>query len=264
MADVQDHAENLITVTSDPILDGIAVSFGSVTSWIKTDDDSEWNNVFANAERVDPNLPSDAGRWRGMALQTNDTTGVFGAIQGWSGAQPRDANTDPGTETPTGVWTHVAMTWDDLGLDVQVWVNGVPGTPTVSNDVFGLNGPGDWFIGSQPNNAGRDLRGELADFAFFDEQLTEAQIMEIMADGVPGAVSPGQDGDFDSDLDVDGADFLKWQRDLGDATNLALWETNFGTTAAVAAVAVVPEPMSMALFGFGLAALVAARRRRVA
>ncbi len=56
------------------------------------------------------------------------------------------------------------------------------------------------------------------------------------------ASGAGVPGDFDGDSDVDGADFLKWQRDSGDAAELALWETNFGTTAAVAAVASVPEP----------------------
>ncbi len=57
----------------------------------------------------------------------------------------------------------------------------------------------------------------------------------------------GVDGDFDGDLDVDGADFLRWQRRLGDAFNLDRWQDNFGTTAAVAAAAAVPEPASWIL-----------------
>ncbi len=63
---------------------------------------------------------------------------------------------------------------------------------------------------------------------------------------VPAA---GPDGDFDGDLDVDGADFLEWQRTLGDAASLALWEANFGTTASSTAASAtgVPEPSSLLL-----------------
>ncbi len=244
--DVLVHDQTQVTITDNTILDGMSIGNGSVASWISVDDDTEWNNLFSNVERVDVNLPSDYGRWRGTSLQTANTFGVAGAVQGWKGQQPGDANLFAGTETPTGVWTHVAMTWSWSGIsgdsaEATIWVNGVPGATVDAPDPgqtgvgFGLNDPGDWFIGSQSRDPiesqwQRDLRGKLADFAFFDVALDAAQIAEIMADGVPGAVSPGQDGDFDGDLDVDGADFLKWQRDSGDAANLALWETNFGTT----------------------------------
>jgi len=53
-------------------------------------------------------------------------------------------------------------------------------------------------------------------------------------------------GDFDEDLDVDGADFLLWQRDTS-VGNLADWEANFGTVAAVGAAAAVPEPSALVL-----------------
>jgi len=65
------------------------------------------------------------------------------------------------------------------------------------------------------------------------------------------ALSSPLDGDFDADGDVDGSDFLSWQR--GESTNpfssndLAAWETSFGssaTQAATATVAVIPEPAS--------------------
>jgi hypothetical protein len=72
-------------------------------------------------------------------------------------------------------------------------------------------------------------------------------------------------GDFDNDLDVDGADFLKWQRNFGtpgyDAASLATWKANFGATAAAAAVGAVPEPVG-ALLGLMAVGSVAAARRR--
>jgi hypothetical protein len=86
------------------------------------------------------------------------------------------------------------------------------------------------------------------------------------------------DADFDNDGDVDGRDFLVWQRGVGTnsgATNsqgdangdgavngadLALWRSRFGTTAVQATVGAVPEPASLALAA--LAALAASVRRR--
>jgi hypothetical protein len=52
-------------------------------------------------------------------------------------------------------------------------------------------------------------------------------------------------GDFDNDGDVDGRDFLVWQRDphVGD---LADWQENYGA-GALASAAAVPEPCCLML-----------------
>jgi hypothetical protein len=60
----------------------------------------------------------------------------------------------------------------------------------------------------------------------------------------------GQAGDFDADGDVDGRDFLVWQRGFGtthNATTLATWRANFGAGSATAAAGAVPEPSSVML-----------------
>lgn len=57
--------------------------------------------------------------------------------------------------------------------------------------------------------------------------------------------SPTLAGDFDLDSDVDGADFLKWQRDPS-VGPLSDWKHNYGSQAAVG-LAPVPEPTSAAL-----------------
>jgi len=69
------------------------------------------------------------------------------------------------------------------------------------------------------------------------------------------------DGDFDGDLDVDGADFLAWQRGTADATGYVLWQQQFGNEGAEAATNVVPEPGT---WGLAAAAVLlgAGRRRR--
>jgi hypothetical protein len=64
-------------------------------------------------------------------------------------------------------------------------------------------------------------------------------------------------GDFDADGDVDGGDFLVWQRGLGttyDAADLADWKANFGGSA-VGAVGAIPEPSSIAIVLVGLGGL---------
>ena len=57
----------------------------------------------------------------------------------------------------------------------------------------------------------------------------------------------GQPGDFDADSDVDGQDFLIWQRNPS-VGNLADWQAHYGTTPPLTTVSLsVPEPSSMAL-----------------
>jgi hypothetical protein len=72
------------------------------------------------------------------------------------------------------------------------------------------------------------------------------------------AFSPSPPGDFDNDGDVDGRDFLAWQRNpsLG---NLADWQANYGNGSLQAINTAVPEPGAWVLLTGGL--LVAGRRR---
>jgi hypothetical protein len=65
--------------------------------------------------------------------------------------------------------------------------------------------------------------------------------------------------DFDGDGDVDGGDFLKWQRGESpnplSAKDLALWEVQYGTTSALATSAAVPEPTTGLMLMLGMAAM---------
>ena len=79
-------------------------------------------------------------------------------------------------------------------------------------------------------------------------------------------VSGGQPGDFDGDGDVDGRDFLRWQRGQSpsplSASDLAAWKANYGT-GSLAAVTSVPEPGTFGLVLLGMAAFLPRRRRQL-
>jgi autotransporter-associated beta strand protein len=86
------------------------------------------------------------------------------------------------------------------------------------------------------------------------------------------------DADFDGDGDVDGADFLTWQQNVGaaggqqqgnangdatiDGADLDIWRNQFGAGAAVGAVAAVPEPAAAILMLAASIGLALAGRRR--
>jgi hypothetical protein len=63
--------------------------------------------------------------------------------------------------------------------------------------------------------------------------------------------SAGTPGDFDHDADVDGADFLAWQRGESPGPlsleDLANWQNNFGTMPLLGASLAVPEPSTLTL-----------------
>ncbi|MCG8450507.1 MAG: peptidylprolyl isomerase [Pirellulales bacterium] len=85
------------------------------------------------------------------------------------------------------------------------------------------------------------------------------------------------DGDYDFDGDVDGTDFLIWQRSFGSTTDvaadnngdaivnaadLAPWVNNYGTPVLASAVSAVPEPSSLMLLGVSAFSVLCRRSRR--
>ena len=76
--------------------------------------------------------------------------------------------------------------------------------------------------------------------------------LEATLNGVVEFASAGIPGDFDNDGDVDGRDFLTWQRNPS-VGSLADWQNNYGTSGLSAVAAAVPEPSSVLLIVCGLA-----------
>ena len=106
--------------------------------------------------------------------------------------------------------------------------------------------------------------------------LTGITEFQAFADSI---VPPANDADFDNDSDVDGNDFLIWQRGLGvgttnetgdanddgavDAADLAIWRGDFGDGGSAAIkVAAVPEPAALALAALATLGFAGGRARR--
>lgn len=189
-----------------------------------------------------------------------------------------DANGAEPEPFPLNEWFHVAFTYDkSAGGQFAMYFNGVKirggaangltdGEPTGGIDLGAWDdrGVGDFFdglgIGSVPDGGGgRRLHGLMDEFYIFTRALSESEI------GTLAMLNTSAPGDFDADNDVDGNDFLVWQR--GGSPNplspadLATWKTNFGATA-VAAAGAVPEPTTMGLACSALVASLATLRQR--
>jgi hypothetical protein len=104
-----------------------------------------------------------------------------------------------------------------------------------------------------------------------ETQPGSIRVNNILAEGAT------ENADFDGDDDVDGADFLIWQRGLGvgttqpagdaddngsvNALDLAIWKAQFGGGAATPATVAIPEPAAGALALSSLAGIFVRRRR---
>ncbi len=102
------------------------------------------------------------------------------------------------------------------------------------------------------------------------EDFNDSRLVVFELSAIPSA-------DFDNDGDVDGRDFLAWQRGTGtiigathsqgdadrdgdvDAADLAIWSETYGMPA-IAATETIPEPNALQLFAIGGGVLIVGRR----
>jgi hypothetical protein len=127
--------------------------------------------------------------------------------------------------------------------------------------VFGLGG--DFGSGlTEVRSATISLGGSLATHLSVDVHTpyTFIFLSEIVVDGTAAA---SENADFDNDGDVDGRDFLIWQRGFGvgttpgegdanasgsvDGIDLGIWQSQYDGSSLQASLATVPEPSSIVL-----------------
>jgi hypothetical protein len=198
-----------------------------------------------------------------------------------------------GETVTAGAWYHVAFTL--TATNAELWVADETGTYTLRDSISAAslidpNDPSLGFIGGDdmdfagpqgqvmvldptPWAVGRGMfNNNVTDWS--DAFIDEVRISDVALTTdqfLFGEPTTGQDADFDNDGDVDGQDFLIWQRGIGsagtnmtgdangdtnvDAADLTVWKSQFGG----GAIQAVPEPagavlgMIALLSGAGLA-----------
>lgn len=123
---------------------------------------------------------------------------------------------DPGTAV-ADTWQHVALTWRSTGSSTargNVYLNGqdVGDSPFMSHRLYEAVGSM-WHIGDDPCCSGREFDGQLDDLAFWNEELSAAQIEAIYDDGlggigIPAPVRPTLPGDVNNSGNVNRTDIV--------------------------------------------------------
>ena len=158
---------------------------------------------------------------------------------------------------PIDEWVHFIVTFDDATDIAMVYVNGLALLPFRFTGIELNADPGNkvtLFKWRGTEGPDRSFNGDISQARLYDFVLSGEQVEANYLEVVPTLA-----GDFDVDNDVDGFDFLAWQRGFGsiyDSNDLADWEGNFGTVispvvAAAATSAAVPEPTSLVLLVLG-------------
>lgn len=152
-------------------------------------------------------------------------------------------------------WYYVVQNWSIAAsaVTLDAWVANLSAgdtslTQTVSgaSNTFDGNGNTALDLGNLVNLSNFFADGGLDALAIYDAQL-DLNTIQSHFDELRVVAS----ADFDGDGDVDGADFIKWQRGGSpnplSSSDLSLWKQQFGSSAALGAGAAVPEPTSLVL-----------------
>jgi hypothetical protein len=141
--------------------------------------------------------------------------------------------------------------WTDAGPPSGVQIEWAVPLDAIIQYPVGLGGPAPAF----PNQS--------FDFVVYTDQGL-ADITQVISYTLATDPNPGTPGDFNSDGNVDGVDFLIWQRG-GSPTTLSAadlqdWQNSYGA-GSLAAVTALPEPGSMVIAAAGMIIALAMRRR---
>jgi len=143
---------------------------------------------------------------------------------------------------------------DDTNDQIRLYINGG------NEQILEINSFGDFssnndlgLAGNQEGGGGGQDTSAFTWDGFYDGDialLREYRTAFGLAEVQQNFAAISNPGDFDTDGDIDGADFLLWQRgnspDPGSPSDLAFWEANFGS-ATPPAVFAVPEPSTAIL-----------------
>ena len=240
----------------------------TITMWVKYDVDPSTLSVIGLGGKMSTGAyPADANgnppnTWYFEGGSIYGGQVEFKSYSGGPLSQPLGPQHRAFVPYGVNVWQHYALVVSEADQESTVYIDGVFDSTLALPAGGRTMGFAETWFGAIKRWPAEGHQGQLDDIRYYDEALSAAEIALI--------VNPVlDDGDFDGDGDVDGNDFLVWQRGFGttyDATDLAVWESNYGSVSLVAAAtgsaAAVPEPTSASLLILSLSALVLVGRRR--
>lgn len=188
----------------------------------------------------------------------------------------------------TSVEGMLSVGWNGLRDTESEWVGGNPGssdTPSglaefTTSESFSVAAGASFDLGNVFNPAFNPATNPAVDPGDLDLQFEFLIVGEepFETGVVRYNLAAGENADFNGDSDVDGSDFLTWQRGFGtgttladgdangsgsvDGTDLGIWELQYAGGALSASVAAVPEPATLALVMFTLCCSAASRKRQ--
>ena len=227
-------------------------STGSVAGWMAvglTNDTGSSIDAFT--------VSFDGEQWRdGGNTNTQNMVLEYGfgssfdSISAWTAPGGNFDFVSPSTAGPAGARDGNDPTNRVAGLGGEV-----PGINWTAGDTL-------WLRWIEDNNTGNDHGLAIDNLVLSTETIVEP---------------PVDNADFDGDGDIDGRDFLTWQRGYGigislqegdangdntvDGLDLGIWQTQYATTPELAAVSAVPEPSAIFILLGGLFGLTGVRAR---
>ena len=246
---------------------GLPTSELTVETWVNLDSFVSFGGIAAAA--VD-NGTEEAGWY----FVSRDTQSFAFFLRTDGGGPGNVANTLLETTTllETGKWYHVVATYD--GATARLYVDGIQqaSIAQAGDIVYPTTNDSGFVIGKyRDSNDNNPFDGTIDELGIYDRALSPEEVAfhalqgTLDQRGLPrvanGGIALRQDigafevqaapsADFDTDGDVDGADFLAWQRGFGtqipnatladgdadndqdvDAADLGIWQGQFGSSA---------------------------------
>ena len=230
-----DPGENLL---SNPGFDNAG---GSLNDW------ATFGNAIPNVSANDQ-LANDGTHALKIFGQFNGSSNESGVSQGVAISGGESLRAEASARTPS--WDTLSGKDNEVTMKIEFFseFGAAYGSSDFLGEVSQLIHDGStaenvWFDHSLEAIAPQDAVEARLSFVFKQPSNDDGA---IWIDSAGLFLEPISNGDFDLDNDVDGADFLAWQRDP-DAGSLTDWEANYGTPTTLAASVAVPEPASFAL-----------------
>jgi hypothetical protein len=254
---------------------------GTVMAWVRLDSTVDASPRWLMGNVNAANTQSYRFGWNGARLESSASASASANNK----FTVTDSSAMPNVAWADGEWHHIAASWDGFLNVGRVYVDGAQVGPntTGSNLAVGMQQAAWEFpmaIGARDNGGALEgfWSGLVDDLRIYAGLLTTAQVQAVFNAMTVAPDPTAGPADFDADGDVDGGDFLIWQRGFGvgttpaegdaddnqlvDGADLAVWSGAFGLVVeASATVAAVPEPSAVMLLVAAVGGLAGFRRR---